>query len=72
MRSSLTTNTLNPACGSSLPAKLPIGPNAGIPVRLNILKACGFDPCSWPNAHPYRGSIGGCQVAQARPPRRTT
>ena len=71
LRSSLTTKTLNPACGSSLLANAPIGPKAGMPVRRNILNACGFEPCSWPNAQWWRGSIGGCHVAQLRPPRRT-
>ena len=52
LRSRLTTKTLKPACGSSLPAKLPIGPNAGIPVRSKWWNARGFEPCSWPNAQP--------------------
>ena len=50
LRSSFATNTLKPACGSSLSAWRPIGPNAGIPVRLKNRKARGFEPCSWPNA----------------------
>ncbi len=46
LRSSLTTNTLKPACGSSLATWAPIGPKAGIPVRLKKWKARGLEPCS--------------------------
>jgi hypothetical protein len=52
LRSRFATNTLKAACASSLPAKAPIGPNAGIPVRSKWAKARGFEPCSCPNAQP--------------------
>src|SRR5918998_3952550 len=68
LRSSLATKTLKPAWGSSLPANVPIGPNAGMLVRAKWRKARGFEPCSWPKAQPYLGSRGGCQVAQVRAP----
>jgi hypothetical protein len=48
--SRFATNTLKPACGSSPPAKAPMCPNAGLPVRRKWRKARGFEPCSCPKA----------------------